>query len=50
MHDTGFSCCCGQNDCARLQEFNECFRKTENDALLAAGKNRKKINPPYPSY
>lgn len=38
MHDTGFSCCCGQDDCERLQEFNECFKKTEYDALLAAGK------------
>ncbi|KAI7893548.1 uncharacterized protein EV154DRAFT_501532 [Mucor mucedo] len=36
MHDTGFSCCCGQSECARLQEFNECFKKTENDARLAA--------------
>lgn len=37
MHDTSFSCCCSKIDCPQLQEFNECFKRTEYDALLAAG-------------
>lgn len=31
-----FSCCCNKSNCIRLQEFEEAFKRTENDALLAA--------------
>lgn len=35
---TQFSCCCNIPDCLQLQEFHDSYSKTENDALLAAGK------------
>lgn len=39
MHseNSHFTCCCGQQECHNVQEFNESFRRVEYDALLAAG-------------